>query len=64
MTSLVFAPTACEVVNMANTDQAFTIWDAADPEMCDLSSHPVGFQIVTNPSDDRAFYGFTYRGKF
>ena len=63
MRSLVFVPTECEVVNMANTGQVFSLWDAANPDMCDLSSSPVDFKIVQKPNDDRAFYGFTYTGK-
>ena len=62
MSSLVFVPTECEVVNMANTDQTYSLWDAANPDMCDLSSSPVNFQIVQKPTDDSAFYGFTYTG--
>ena len=63
MSSLVFVPTECEVVNMANTDQTYSLWDAANPDMCDLSSSPVDFEIVQEPTDDRAFYGLTYTGK-
>ena len=63
MTSLVFVPTECEVVNMANTDQIYSLWDAANPDMCDLSSSPVDFEIVEKPTGDRAFYGLTYTGK-
>ena len=63
MTSLVFVPTECEVVNMANTDQIYSLWDAANPDMCDLSSSPVDFEIVQKPTGDRAFYGLTYTGK-
>ena len=63
MSSLVFVPTECEVVNLANTAQVFSLWDAANPDMCDLSSSPVDLQIVQQPTDDRAFYGFTYTGK-
>ena len=63
MSSLVFVPTQCEVVNMANTEQVFPLWNAANPDMCDLSSSPVNIQIVQKPNDGRAFYGFTYTGK-
>ena len=63
MTSLVFVPTECEVVNMANTDQIYSLWDAANPDMCDLSSSPVDFEIVEKPTGDSAFYGLTYTGK-
>ena len=52
MSSLVFVPTECEVVNMANTDQTYSLWDAANPDMCDLSSSPVNFKIVQEPTDD------------
>lgn len=62
MNSLIFAPIACVVTNTANTDQVFSLWNAADPDMCDLSSHPVDFQISQKPTDDRAFYGLTYTG--
>ena len=63
MSSLVFVPTECKVVNMANTKQVFPLWDATNPDMCDLSSSPVDFQIVQQPTEDYAFYGFTYTGK-
>ena len=51
---LEFAPISCEVVNAANTEEVYTLWDSTD----DVMSH-------RNPmkSSEEWFYGVSYKGK-
>ena len=62
---LEFAPISCEVVNGANSEEVYTIWDSADDEMCN-NNHPVNFKINRSPvshPDYGWFYGISYKGK-
>ena len=61
---LEFAPISCEVVNAANTEEVYTLWDSTDDVMCN-NQHPVNFMINRNPmkSSDEWFYGLSYKGK-
>ena len=70
MSGLSFAPSVCEVTNLADEDEKWKIWDSNyDGEvagMCDDTPHPLNFNIVESPlaSDQSgAFYGMTYTGK-
>ena len=67
MNNLLFAPSVCEVTNLANEDEKWKIWDSNyDGEvtgMCDDAPHPLNFNIVESPETSEAFYGMTYTGK-
>ena len=66
MNNLLFAPSVCEVTNLANEDEKWKIWDSNYDEevagMCDDTPNPLDFNIVESP-DNEAFYGMTYKGK-
>ena len=70
MNGLLFAPSVCEVINLADEDEKWKIWDSNYDEevagMCDGTPNPLNFNIVESPlaSDQSgAFFGMTYTGK-
>jgi len=69
MNGLLFAPSVCEVINLADEDEKWKIWDSNYDEevagMCDGTPNPLNFNIVESPlaSDQSgAFFGMTYTG--
>merc|ERR1712156_1223859 len=67
LNNLVFVPGNCEVINLENEEEFFQVWNSGNQDelsgMCAPGAmNPVNFEILQNPSDEKAFYGMQYRG--
>jgi len=63
LNGLTFAPTSCEVVNVANSDEVFGLWNSMDDLICNSDDHPLDFAVHQSPSPtDKQFYGLSYSG--
>ena len=67
LNNIAFVPGNCEVINLENEEQFFRVWDSGFEEqsagMCQDNSNPLGFTVLQEPTESKAFYGLTYRGK-
>ena len=67
MNNIAFVPGNCEVINLENEEQFFRVWDSGFEEpsagMCQDNLNPLGFTVLQEPTESKAFYGLTYRGK-
>ena len=67
MNNIAFVPGNCEVINLENEEQFFRVWDSGFEEpsagMCQDNFNPLGFTVLQEPTESKAFYGLTYRGK-
>jgi len=63
ITGLRFAPTTCEVVNVDDQDQVYSLWDSSDDSMCSAETpHPVDFNVSVSPNSESQFFGLQYKG--
>ena len=67
LNNIAFVPGNCEVINLENEEQFFRVWDSGFEEpsagMCQDNLNPLGFTVLQEPTESKAFYGLTYRGK-
>jgi len=63
LSGLTFAPTACEVVNVENSDEVYGLWESINDLMCNSADHPLNFVVHKSPSPtNNQFYGLSYSG--
>jgi len=67
LNNIAFVPGNCEVINLENEEQFFRVWDSGVEDqsagMCQDNFNPLGFTVLQEPTESKAFYGLTYRGK-